>query len=313
MGIRDYKVGQEFSGSLLVKSASKRKAANGNNYIALNLGDKTGDVQANIWSPTEDQEEIAITGAVLHIEGTINDFRGNKQINIKSFVSAENVNIGDLLMSAPINGNEMLTKIVDEIKAMENSTIQTITFELLKKHAEKFKTHPAAERIHHSYVSGLAYHTYSMLLIGKSMCELYPILNKDLLLAGIILHDIGKIKEYTGYMGTSTTLEGKLKGHISIISEEIKMVAEENGLEDDEETLLLQHMVLSHHGIQENGWGSAVSPLTIEANILHRIDTIDAEMDMYKAAIEETDVGDFTQKLWGMDMRAFYNHGMNDK
>lgn len=313
MGIKDYTVGQDFSGHLLVKSASKRKAANGNDYIALNLGDKTGDVQSNVWSPTEDQLKLAITGAILQVEGTISDFRGTKQINMKSFTPAENANISELLMSAPIGGNEMLTKIVDEVKAMKNENIRTIAFEILKKHSDKFKTHPAAERVHHSYVSGLAYHTYSMLLIGKSMCEMYPILNKDLLLAGIILHDVGKIKEYTGYMGTTTTLEGKLKGHISIIAEEIKLVAEENELGNTEEALLLQHMVLSHHGLKENGWGSTVSPLTIEANMLHRIDTIDAEMDMYKAAIGETDVGEFTQKIWGMNSRPFYNHGMNDK
>lgn len=312
MKIKNYTVGQEFLGALLVKSANKRKASNGNDYIALSLGDNSGDIQSNVWNPTEEQIALAVTGAVLQIEGTISDFRGTKQINMKSFTPAENVDITQLLMSAPISGNEMLNKVVDEIKLMKNKTIQTITFELLKKHADKFKTHPAAERVHHSYVSGLAYHTYSMLLIGKTMCELYPILNKDLLLAGIILHDIGKIKEYSGYMGTTVTLEGRLKGHIPIISEEIKMVAKENNLDDTEEALLLQHMVLSHHGLKENGWGSAVSPLIIEANMLHRIDTIDAEMDMYKTAIEETDVGDFTQKIWGMDMRAFYNHGIND-
>lgn len=313
MGIKGYKVGQEFSGPLLVKSANKRTAANGNSYIALNLGDKTGDIQSNVWSPSDEQLELAITGAVLQVEGTVGDFRGTKQINMRSFSPAGDVNIGELLMSAPISGNEMLNKIVEEVKVMNNENIRTIAFEVLKKHADKFKTHPAAERVHHSYVSGLAYHTYSMLLIGKSMCEMYPILNKDLLLAGIILHDIGKIKEYSGYMGTTTTLEGKLKGHISIVAEEIKMIAEENGLGDAEETLLLQHMVLSHHGLKENGWGSTVSPLIIEANMLHRIDTIDAEMDMYKSAIEDVDVGEFTQKIWGMNTRPFYNHGLNDE
>ena len=114
-------------------------------------------------------------------------------------------------------------------------------------------------------------------------------------------------------MNTEVTLEGKLKGHISIMNEEIGQTAKELGLDDKDEVLYLQHMVLSHHGLQSHGWGSAVSPQIIEANVLHRIDTMDAEMDAYIKAVGSTKQGEFTERIFGLDNRSFFNHGLNDK
>lgn len=313
MGIKDYKVGDIFTGPLLIKNVKKGKANNGSDFLAMTLCDATGDIVANIWNSTVEQEQTMLAGTILMVSGVISEFRSKRQINMQAFRLSnpdDNVDIGQLLQKAPINGNVMLTEIVNEIKQMENKNIQEITLNVLKNNSEKFKTHPAAKHVHHSYVSGLAYHTYNMMKIGKSLCDIYPVLNKDLLLAGIILHDIGKIVEYTGYMNTEPTLDGKLRGHITIVSEEIAMVAKELKLGDSQEKLLLQHMVLSHHGLQSNGWGSAVSPQIIEANILHRIDTIDAEIDMYNGAISETEEHEFTAKIWGMDNREFYKHGL---
>ena len=313
MGIKDYKVGDRFTGPLLIKNVKKGKTNSGNDFLAMTLCDATGDIVANIWDSTAEQEQSMLAGAILMVSGTITEFRSKRQINMQVFRLSkpeDNIDIGQLLQKAPISGNAMLSSIVTEIKEMKNKNIQSITLNVLKNNADKFKTHPAAKNVHHSYMSGLAYHTYNMMKIGKALCEIYPALNRDLLLAGIILHDIGKIVEYTSYINTEPTLNGKLRGHITIISEEIAMVAKELKLDDSQEKLLLQHMVLSHHGLQSNGWGSAVSPQIIEANVLHRIDTIDAEMDMYIGAIAETEEHEFTSKIWGMDNREFYNHGL---
>lgn len=313
MGIKDVKVGEQFSGALLVKNAKKSKTTASKSFIALTLGDATGDITANIWDSTPEQEQTIIGGTVLIVSGPISEYRGKRQITLKSFrfnTPEDNVNFSLLLQKAPVDSNQMLTEIVNEIKQMKNENIQAITLQVLKQNADKFKTHPAAKNVHHAYMGGLAYHTYNMMKLGKAICDIYPVLNKDLLLAGIILHDIGKITEYTSFTNTEPTLDGKLRGHLTIISEEIATTAKALNLEDTQEKLLLQHMALSHHGSQSLGWGSAVSPQIIEANVLWRIDTIDAELDMYKGAISETDTHKFTAKIWGMDNREFYNHGL---
>lgn len=313
MKLKEIKLNETFNGPLLIKFAKKGVTTKGSNYISLTLADSTGEISGNIWSSTSEQEEMFISGALVILTGQISEYNSKKQITIKKIRLAtkeDKVDMSQLLQKAPLDANKMLEAIANEIKNFKNEKIKAITFELMKENAEEFKTHAAAKNIHHEYISGLAFHTYSMLQVGKAMCELYPVLNKDLLLAGIIIHDIGKIVEYTKHPKVEKTLDGRLRGHITIVSEMIAFVADKLGLTDSQEKLLLQHMVLSHHGLQENGWGSAVSPLTIEAEILHKIDTIDAEIEMYKKAVAVTDKNKFTSKIWGMDSREFYNHGL---
>lgn len=315
-GLKDYNVGDSFEGFLLVKGFTKGNARNGNPFLTVTLGDSTGDVRMMVWNAGAEEEKTFVPSTVMWFKGEITEFQSNKQLNSFDYRTAtpsDNVKPTDFLQKAPIEGNVLLARIVADIHNIENETIREITLTILNKYADEFKTHPAAKSVHHAYVGGLAYHTYSMLNVGKAVCDLYPILNKDLIVAGIILHDIGKITEYTGYMNTKVTLEGQLKGHISIMNEEIGQTAKELGLDDKDEVLYLQHMVLSHHGLQSHGWGSAVSPQIIEANVLHRIDTMDAEMDAYIKAVGSTKQGEFTERIFGLDNRSFFHHGLNDK
>lgn len=312
-GIVDYNVQEYFEGHLLVKQATYGTARNGNGFLTVILGDATGDIKTMVWNADDNKIKTFQSGQIMYVKGNITEYQSNKQLQLMDYDTTDDgdgINITDLLQRAPIEGNTLLAKIVAEVNTMTNETLKQITLEILMHYSSEFKTHPAAKRLHHAYVSGLAYHTYSMLNLGKALCELYPILNKDLLLSGIILHDIGKIKEYTSYLNTEVTLEGKLKGHISIMNEEINHHAKRIGLEDEEEVILLQHMILSHHGLQSNGWGSAVSPQIIEANILHHIDSIDAEMDTLTSAVTKTEPKAFTERLFSLDNRAFYHHNL---
>lgn len=150
-------------------------------------------------------------------------------------------------------------------------------------------TYPAASKNHHEYASGLAHHIVSMLQIARELSKLYPQINKDLLYAGIILHDLGKLKELSGVVTTTYTLEGKLLGHIPMMVEEIGLMARELQIEG-EEVLILQHLVLSHHGKAE--WGSPTPPLVREAEILHLIDLIDAKMNMLNRSLDKVKPGE---------------------
>ena len=135
------------------------------------------------------------------------------------------------------------------------------------------------------------------------MCERYPSLNRDLLYGGIILHDIGKVTELSGPIGTTYTLEGNLVGHISIMVSEIQQTAASLDIEGEEVTVL-QHMVLSHHGKGE--WGSPKPPMIREAEVLHIIDSLDAKMQMLDRALATTEEGTFSDRVFALDNRSFY-------
>lgn len=305
-GIIHHAVGTTFDGFLLIKDVQKGTASNGKPFLTLYLVDTTGEIDAKLWDVSKEDEEFFLPEKVVKVTGDVIDFRGKSQLRLKAIrlaQTSDNVRISDFLQKAPMTQEELQEKINDAIFSMTNPNIQRIVRAVVTKHQEKLYIYPAASKFHHAFVSGLAYHIVSMLEIGKSLCDIYPELNRDLLYAGIILHDIGKVEELSGAVSTTYTVEGTLLGHIQMMVTEIADIAEELQI-DSEEVLVLQHLVLSHHGKPE--WGSAKMPLIREAEILHLIDMIDAKMNMLNKALETTEPGEFTERLFPMDNRAFY-------
>ena len=145
-----------------------------------------------------------------------------------------------------------------------------------------------------------------MIKVAIALCSIYPSINRDYLLAGVILHDLGKIEELTSPVVTEYTTQGKLLGHISIMDARLLEIGKQLNLEDSEELLILRHMVLSHHGQQE--FGSPVRPETIEAEMPNLIDNIDARINIIEKALSEIKEGEFTQKIFALDNRTFYKH-----
>jgi 3'-5' exoribonuclease len=305
-GIIDFQTGEKINGYLLIKSVSKGIASSGKPFLTLQLGDHTGEIEAKLWDCNKEDETIFVGSATIHVTGDVHDYRGKQQLKIKGIrptTVMDHVKIADFLKCAPLDPEEMLGKITQYIFEMKNANIQRITRQLLKKHRDAFMEVPAATKNHHEFVSGLAYHVVSMLDLAKALANLYPSLETDLLYSGVILHDLGKVIELSGPVATTYTLEGKLLGHISIMVNEISMVAKELGI-DGEEVLILQHLVLSHHAKGE--WGSPKAPLVREAEILHMIDNIDAKMNMLDRALERVKPGEFSDKVYAMDNRSFY-------
>ncbi|RNF39416.1 3'-5' exoribonuclease YhaM [Planococcus salinus] len=305
-GITQRAVGETVDTFLLIKQSTKGVTTTGNPFMSLVLQDKSGDIEAKLWDTKDEHEAMYAAETIVRVGGEIHNYRGKNQLRIKSIRPAkpeEKKSISDLVPSSEKSTDELLEEILKYLFDMQNPQIQRITRHLLKKYQERILTFPAATRNHHDYVSGLADHVVSMLKLGKSICDIYPSLNKDLLYSGIILHDIGKVFELSGPISTSYTVEGNLLGHISIMVTEISKAAEELSIEG-EEVLLLQHMVLSHHGKEE--WGSPKKPMIKEAEILHYIDNIDAKMMMLDRALEKTKPGEFTERLFPLDNRSFY-------
>ncbi|MFD1029862.1 3'-5' exoribonuclease YhaM [Metaplanococcus flavidus] len=306
-GITQRAVGETIDEFLLIKQSVKGVTTTGNPFMSLVLQDKSGDIEAKLWDTKDEHEKLFAAETIVRVGGEIHNYRGKNQLRIKSIRPAkpeENQSIGDLLPASDKSTEELFEEIMQYLFEMENPQIQRITRHILKKHQQSVLTFPAATRNHHDYVSGLADHVVSMLRLGKALLGIYPSLNKDLLYAGIILHDIGKVFELSGPIATTYTVEGNLLGHISIMVNEISKTADELEIEG-EEVMLLQHMVLSHHGKEE--WGSPKRPMIKEAEMLHYIDNIDAKMMMLDRALEKTKPGEFSERLFPLENRSFYN------
>lgn len=301
-----YEIGEQVDMYLLIKSAARGIASNGKPFLTLMLQDQSGEIEAKLWDVSKEDEGHYTAEKVVKVVGDTQNYKGRIQLKLKQIRLAqphEVPDISDFVEKAPLTKDAMQEKVTQYIFEMNNPNIQRITRHLLKKYQSAFFDYPAATKNHHEFISGLAYHVVSMLDLAKAIVSLYPSLDKDLLYAGVILHDLGKVIELSGPISTSYTVEGNLLGHISIMVSEIAKAAEELSIQG-EEIVILQHLVLSHHGKAE--WGSPKPPLVREAEVLHYIDNLDAKMNMMDRALSRVKPGEYTDRIFALDQRAFY-------
>lgn len=232
-------------------------------------------------------------------------------LNLLSFVPVENVLEADELSNildhfyvyAPISMIEIKKGIESYLSKIENKVLFEITKTIYDTHKHKFYMHPAATKFHHAYVGGLSHHTLTMLKLIDPFLSVYPYLNKDLLYAGTILHDMSKIEEISGVDGEYTK-EGLLIGHLVMQTIDVDQVAKKLDYEKLEEVLMLKHMILSHHG--QLHFGSPKKPQIGEALLLWFIDSIDSKFTVLGEVLEETQEGQFTQMVSVLDRMRFY-------
>ena len=305
-GITKLQPGDQVEQYLLIKEAKKGVTTVGKPFMSLLLQDRSGDIEAKLWDTNEEHENLYRAQVIVKVGGEIHDYRGKNQLRVKQIRPAredEGVEISDLLPTSAVPKEQLFEELMQYFFQIQNPTISRITRFIMKKYQDQILIFPAATKNHHDYASGLIDHVVSMLKLSSAICDLYPTLNRDLLYSGVILHDIGKVIELSGPVGTMYTVEGNLLGHISIMVNEIGLAATELKIEG-EEVMLLQHLVLSHHGKEE--WGSPKKPMIQEAEMLHYIDNIDAKMNMLTRALDKTQPGEFTERLFPLDNRSFY-------
>lgn len=301
-----YDVGEQVDVLLLIKSSVRGIASNGKPFLTLMLQDQSGEIEAKVWDVSKEDEQRYAPEQIVKVAGDILNYKGRIQLKLKQIrvlQPSEAPDISEFVERAPIPKQEMQETITQYVFEMTNPNIQRITRHLLKKYQDRFLEYPAATKNHHEFVSGLAYHVVSMLNLAKVIANLYPSLDTDLLYAGVILHDLGKVIELSGPISTTYTVEGNLLGHISIMVSEISKAADELKIEG-EEVVILQHIVLSHHGKEE--WGSPKPPMIREAEILHYIDNLDAKMNMMDRALSRVKPGEFSDRIFALDNRSFY-------
>lgn len=290
----------------IVTECTKGITNSHNAYLNLVLQDNTGKIDAKKWDASEKDMNALKVGNVLSLLVDPIIYKGQMQLKIIDFDELKGpIDQKELIINPPVSTTELETELHSFISEIQDQEIRTIVTEILQNYYDQFLYHPAAKSNHHEYASGLLHHEVSMLKLAKAIIVLYPEIQKDLLYGGIILHDLGKIKELSGPITTEYTTAGKLLGHISIIQTDIIEVAKKHQI-TEEKVMLLQHMVLAHHGKYE--YGSPVLPHTLEAEVLYLIDNMDSRIHMIIKALNNVEVNSFTNKISALEGRAFYKH-----
>ncbi len=297
---------EKFEGYLLVRAAEQRAASSGKLYLDMTLGDRTGTINAKMWDGSVAPPP---QGSIVQVRGTGNEFMGRMQLRVERVKVAgpdEAVDMALLVPCAPEAPEDMMQEVRTAAECIAEESLRAVVCELLDQAGERLLTFPAAKQMHHAERSGLLHHMTGMLRCARAIASVYPWLNGDLLAAGVIAHDLAKLSEMDAdALGVVSdyTAQGKLIGHIVRGVVDIERAGEKVGAHK-ETVLLLQHMVLSHHGIPE--FGSPVAPKFPEAEVLNIIDTLDARLFEMQEALARTSPGGFSEKVWAMDNRQLY-------
>lgn len=306
--ITDFTKGLPFEGYLLVRTSQQRKSNNGANYLDMTLSDNSGDINAKVWDPLATAPEV---GSVLKLRSAITEYNGRLQMRVDKFrpaLSSDGYTLSELVSSAPEEPEDMRREIDSAIASMQNPVLKTLCQGLLAKVNKEIMYYPAAQRMHHAERSGLLHHITSMLRVANAILPCYPMLDADLVRAGVIAHDMSKITEMMsdelGNVSEYTT-EGLLLGHLVVGVSQVREIAKLHDIaSDDEYVLLLSHMIISHHGLAEHG--SPRPPMFPEAEMLSLIDEMDAKMNELEAVLKRTPRGIFSEKIWSLDRRVYH-------
>lgn len=296
----------------IIKSVAMKTSSKGDTYLDMTLGDSSGEINAKLWNYNEATYGLYETNMLVKVRGTITTYNGADQLKlarIRRVNDADNVNIEDFVQSADYSGEEMFSELKSIAENFSDAELSSLVTYILDENREKLLFWPAAFKLHHAIRGGLLLHTVSIVRLAESVCKIYPFVDRDLLLAGAILHDIAKLTEYnvssTG-LASGYTVHGNLIGHLAEGAMIVRKASETLNI-NPETSMLIEHMLLSHHG--EPDFGAAVRPMFIEAEILSELDMLDARIfEMKDEILKKTDSIGFTDRLWSMDNRKLFDH-----
>lgn len=310
--IADISVAQEVTDFFMVKSIAVKIGANKKQYLDLMLGDKTGEISGKKWD-VSDEELPALDkikeGDIVKIRANVTEWNGLKQfrvMRIRRRSESDPIEFGDFIKAAPEKPEDMYEYILRTAEAFEDEDLKKLCVRVLTENKEKLMYYPAAQKNHHAEMAGLLYHVKRMLMNGERMCQVYTNVNADLVLAGVILHDMEKLNEIeSNELGISSgySFEGQMLGHLIQGVKTLDRLTEELNF-PEEKAIMLEHMILSHH--YEPEFGSPKRPLFPEAELLHYLDIIDARMFDMQDALEKTKPGEFSDRIWTLDNRRLY-------
>jgi 3'-5' exoribonuclease len=304
-----------FDAFFLVLHKQQRTTKANNPYLSLILSDKTGQVEARIWEPGDSRiAKDFERGDIVKVRGCVSRFDDRLQMKIDNLRKAANgeAERSDLLPSTSCDVDELWKKLLGFVESFSDPNLKLLLNTLLADSglARAYREAPAARQLHHAWLGGLLEHVVSLLTLADRIAPHYPILHRDLLLTGVVLHDIGKVRELAWDTGFEYTVEGVLLGHIQMGLELVEKAID--SLPDFPPRLktLVLHLILSHHGKLE--FGSPKLPMIPEALVLNFVDDLDAKMqavasEFEKSAREGKGPDELTGRIWALDQRQMLN------
>ncbi|MGI6733840.1 MAG: 3'-5' exoribonuclease YhaM family protein [Anaerovoracaceae bacterium] len=302
----------EIQDFFMVKNIAVKLGSNKKQYLDLLLADNTGEITAKKWDVADTElpslNEIE-AGEIVKVKAQVTEWNGLKQLRvlrIRKAVAQDGVEMSDFIRTAPEKPEDMLAFLEEAVASITDPELKALCARILSDNREKLLYYPAAVKNHHAEKSGLLYHMKRMIAMGEHFCQVYTNLNRDLVITGVIIHDIEKLNEIDANeigVASGYSFEGQLLGHLVQGVKTVDRLAEELGM-SKEKAVMLEHMILSHH--YEPEFGSPKKPLFPEAEILHYLDIVDARMYDMEDALFGTKPGDFSERVWTLDNRKLY-------
>jgi len=304
-----------FDAFFMVLHKQQRTTKTNKQYLHLILGDKTGQVESRVWDPGDARiAKDFERGDTVKVRGCVSRFDDRLQMKVEHLrkTVAGEVEKSDLLPCTSYNVDELWQKLLGFVESFTDPHLKLLLKTLLADAglAQAYREAPAAKQLHHAWLGGLLEHVVSLLALADRVAPHYPILDRDLLLTGVLLHDIGKVSELSWDIGFEYTVEGTLLGHIEMGVELVgKTIDGLPGFPPRLRTLVL-HMILSHHGKLE--FGSPKLPMIPEALVLNFVDDLDAKMQAVASEFEKSiregkSADELTGRIWALDQRQMLN------
>lgn len=264
--------------TFLVTGVVSKTDVNGNAFIDVEATDGEQSTVLKMWNRSAEEVGL-VAGMVITAKVSAKDYRGNISLSFRQFSEEKTVSAANFLMKPPIGVSVMWGEIKARIENMEEP-YKTLTSYSLENNKDEYRRWAASKSLHHGYNGGLLYHSYRMMEAGDKLALVYSV-NADLVVAGALLHDIGKLRELTtDWMGNADyTVEGKIEGHLQIGVRMLDEACDSCGIEKNEHVRMLRHVIASHHGTLE--YGALHEPMTKEAMLVHQLDMIDMMMTVY--------------------------------
>ena len=308
--IADFGLDERIEGFYILQSVDSKLDKNGNPYLMITLTDASGSIDSKAWNYAGPIGKEC-NGKIAKIRGTVREYNGSLQMNIEKIrlpEEGDSYDLSALVPCAPIEADDSYIKLMTLVDSIEDNDYRGICKAIFDKYGEQFKVMPAAKSVHHAFISGLLMHTLNMAETADFFADLYyDVVDRSLLLAGTILHDIAKIHEFAvSELGLATdyTVKGELLGHLVMGASIVSEAARSLNVPEDK-SVLLQHMILSHHGNPE--YGAAVVPAFVESELLSLIDKVDSRMEIYREVHEEVPAGEFSKKIFALEKRIYHH------
>lgn len=304
--IKDFRDGTTVEDEkFLISTCTKGVSTSGQTYLNIILQDSSGNIEAKLWNATEEDILLFSPGNILLIDGTVLKFKDKLQLKIEaaSYIDPDFEDLTLYVPTSDFSADELKKGFTELRNKVTDKELLSVLDDIYKRHFEEIFAYPAAVRNHHAYSRGLITHMISVAQIADFLGDHYTKVNKSLVIVGALLHDVGKIVEFSSPLIPKYTTEGNLIGHIQIGYFEVSQTCRKLNI-SEQNRLMLEHIILSHHGHHE--FGSPVEPMTIEAMIVATADELDAKINFMQKTMDDMSEGEFSQRLFQLGDRQIY-------